>query len=126
MLIMDDRDIIDDIGNSCFAQDKYLKKKVTIMVLTHKSIDTTMEFLYLLYKYTPIELFNLILIDNNSDDGSKTSSCLVNYYKAYNNNFEEMVYRVPDISKIEDLIGPIANLKLDEMIKEIINHFRGN
>lgn len=48
------------------------------------------------------------------------------YEQAYNNNFEDMFYRVPDISKIEKLIGPIAKLKLDEMIKEVINHYRGN
>jgi len=50
----------------------------------------------------------------------------VPYEQAYNNNFEDMIYRVPDISKIEKLIGPFSKLKLDEMIKDIINHYRGN
>jgi len=57
---------------------------------------------------------------------SSSEICFVPYEQAYNNDFEDMFYRVPDISKIEELIGPVANLKLDEMIKGIINHFRGN
>ncbi len=48
------------------------------------------------------------------------------YEQAFDNNFEDMFYRVPDISKLEKLIGPSSKLKLDEMIKEIINHYRGN
>ncbi|MFH1094038.1 MAG: GDP-mannose 4,6-dehydratase [Candidatus Omnitrophota bacterium] len=51
---------------------------------------------------------------------------LVPYEQAYDHNFEDMFYRVPDISKIEKLIGPFANLKLDAMIEKIINHYRGN
>ncbi|MCG2712169.1 MAG: GDP-mannose 4,6-dehydratase [Candidatus Omnitrophica bacterium] len=50
----------------------------------------------------------------------------VPYEQAYDNNFEDMFYRVPDISKIEKLIGPFVKMKLDEMIKEIINYYRGN
>lgn len=57
---------------------------------------------------------------------SSSRICFIPYSEAYNNNFEDMFYRVPDISKIENLIGPFSKLKLDEMIKEIVNHYRGN
>ncbi len=57
---------------------------------------------------------------------SSSQICFVPYSQAYENNFEDMFYRVPDTSKIENLIGSFSKLKLDEMIKEIVNHFRGN
>ncbi|MCK4994012.1 MAG: GDP-mannose 4,6-dehydratase [Candidatus Omnitrophica bacterium] len=57
---------------------------------------------------------------------SSSQICFVPYAEAYDNNFEDMFYRVPDISKIENIIGQFSKLKLDEMIKEIINHYRGN
>jgi UDP-glucose 4-epimerase len=58
-------------------------------------------------------------------DSSSQIQCIP-YEQAYDNNFEDMLYRVPDISKMENLIGPVSQMKLDDMIKEIINHYRGN
>ena len=69
-----------------------------------------------------IELASKIKAISNSS----SEICFVPYKQAYENNFEDMFYRVPDISNIENLIGPFLNLKLDEMIKEIVNHYRGN
>ena len=57
---------------------------------------------------------------------SNSSITFIPYEQAYNSNFEDMFYRVPDISKIEKLIGSSSGFKLDEMIKEIIDHYRGN
>ncbi|NOX98084.1 MAG: SDR family NAD(P)-dependent oxidoreductase [Nitrospirae bacterium] len=51
---------------------------------------------------------------------SQSEIVFVPYEKAYENNFEDMRHRVPDISKIRNLIGYSPRVRLDEMLKRII------
>ena len=49
---------------------------------------------------------------------------LVPYDEAYEAGFEDMPRRVPDISKIRDLIGYRPTLALDDIIRSVIEHVR--
>jgi UDP-glucose 4-epimerase len=49
----------------------------------------------------------------------------VAYDEAYEAGFEDMPRRVPDITKIRDLIGYQPKLGLDEMIQAVIDHVSG-
>jgi UDP-glucose 4-epimerase len=51
---------------------------------------------------------------------------LVPYDQAYEAGFEDMPRRVPDISKIQALIGFQPKLELDDIIRGVIQHMRGN
>ena len=53
--------------------------------------------------------------------GSSSKILFVPYEQAYSEGFEDMFYRVPDISKLSDLIGFTLKFKLNEMLKTIIN-----
>lgn len=46
------------------------------------------------------------------------------YDKAYEAGFEDMLRRVPDISKVRDLIGYQPTYKLDEILKDVIAYQR--
>ena len=46
------------------------------------------------------------------------------YEQAYGEGFEDMPRRVPDISKIERLIGYRPTKSLDEILKSVIDFFR--
>lgn len=50
----------------------------------------------------------------------------VPYSQVYGENFEDMLYRVPNTAKFEELTGFIPSIKLDEMLKIIIDHHRGS
>lgn len=50
----------------------------------------------------------------------------VPYSQVYGDNFEDMLYRVPNTAKFEELTGFIPSIKLDEMLKIIIDHHRGS
>jgi UDP-glucose 4-epimerase len=56
--------------------------------------------------------------------GSSSTIELVPYEKAYEEGFEDMPRRVPDISKIRGLIGYEPKLALDEIIQRVIEHVR--
>jgi UDP-glucose 4-epimerase len=56
--------------------------------------------------------------------GSDSAIQLVPYNEAYEEGFEDMPRRVPDISKIRDLIGYQPTLGLDEIIRSVIEHVR--
>ncbi len=58
--------------------------------------------------------------------GSQSPIHYVPYDEAYEAGFEDMPRRVPDISKIRELIGYEPKLGLDDMIRRVIDHFRGN
>jgi len=58
--------------------------------------------------------------------GSGSEIVFVPYAQAYNNDFEDMVYRVPDVSKIKTLLQFTPNCNLEEMLKAIINAYRSN
>jgi UDP-glucose 4-epimerase len=50
----------------------------------------------------------------------------VPYDQAYEAGFEDMPRRVPDISKINALIGFQPRLELDDIIRSVIEYTRGN
>jgi len=55
---------------------------------------------------------------------SKSEITFIPYHEAYSKDSEDMFYRVPDISKIQNLAGFTPKLKLDEMLKIIIREHR--
>jgi UDP-glucose 4-epimerase len=56
--------------------------------------------------------------------GSESPIVFVPYDKAYEAGFEDMPRRVPDISKIRDLIGFEPRLGLDDKKRSVIEHVR--
>jgi UDP-glucose 4-epimerase len=57
--------------------------------------------------------------------GSQSPIHYIPYDQAYEAGFEDMPRRVPDISKLRDLIGYEPKLGLDAIICQVIDHFRG-
>jgi UDP-glucose 4-epimerase len=56
--------------------------------------------------------------------GSQSTIQYVPYDEAYEAGFEDMPRRVPDISKIRDLVGYQPRLELNDIIKTVIEHIR--
>ncbi|MBI2220665.1 MAG: GDP-mannose 4,6-dehydratase [Acidobacteria bacterium] len=56
--------------------------------------------------------------------GSASPISLVPYDQAYEKGFEDMPRRVPDISKIQALVGFKPTVQLDEILERVIDHFR--
>ncbi len=57
---------------------------------------------------------------------SNSKIVFIPYRQAYANDFEDMLFRVPDISKLEQFTGFRPKMKLDEMLKCILNEHRGS
>jgi len=57
--------------------------------------------------------------------GSSSPIVLVPYDQAYEKGFEDMPRRVPDISKIQALIGFQPTVQLDEILDKVIDYFKG-
>jgi UDP-glucose 4-epimerase len=57
--------------------------------------------------------------------GSQSEVVYVPYEEAYEQGFEDMRRRVPDISKIDKAIGWKPTTPLPTVLKDIIEHFRG-
>lgn len=55
---------------------------------------------------------------------SKSKIIYLSYSKAYEKGFEDMRRRVPDISKIQKLVGFKPRIQLDEMLGKIIDYNR--
>ena len=55
--------------------------------------------------------------------GSASEIELVPYSKAYEEGFEDMPRRVPDLGKIQALIGYAPKVQLDEILDRVITHF---
>jgi len=59
-----------------------------------------------------------------------TGSCspihYIPYDQAYEAGFEDMPRRVPDITKIRDFVGYEPKVKLDDIIRSVIEHMRAN
>ncbi|MFC1631066.1 NAD-dependent epimerase/dehydratase family protein [Candidatus Omnitrophota bacterium] len=55
---------------------------------------------------------------------SKSEITYIPYEQAYEEGFEDMQRRVPDISKIEKLIGYRPTANLDGILKDVISHFK--
>jgi UDP-glucose 4-epimerase len=56
--------------------------------------------------------------------GSNSEIVLVPYEKAYEAGFEDMPRRVPDIGRIQALVGYAPTVELDETLNRVIEHFR--
>jgi len=54
---------------------------------------------------------------------SKSEIVLVPYDKAYEEGFEDMPRRVPDVSKVQQLIGYDPQVHLDEILDRVIAYF---
>ena len=57
--------------------------------------------------------------------GSRSKLEYIPYDKAYEEGFEDMARRVPDISKAGRFIGFAPTMNLDEILKSVIDHCRG-
>ena len=55
--------------------------------------------------------------------GSQSEIVHIPYSEAYEEGFEDMPRRVPDISKVGDLIGFAPRTPLDQIIQEVVNYF---
>jgi UDP-glucose 4-epimerase len=58
--------------------------------------------------------------------GSESEIILVPYEKAYEEGFEDMQRRVPDLSKIRDLTGYEPRVHLDEILDRVIAYYTSN
>jgi UDP-glucose 4-epimerase len=56
--------------------------------------------------------------------GSQSEIVFVPYDKAYEAGFEDMPRRVPDLTKIRNLVGYEPKVQLDEIIARVIEYFR--
>jgi len=56
--------------------------------------------------------------------GSTSQIAQIEYDTAYKAGFEDMQRRVPDVSKIENVVGWIPKLSLDQIISDVANHLR--
>jgi UDP-glucose 4-epimerase len=58
--------------------------------------------------------------------GSASEIRLVPYDEAYEAGFEDMPRRVPDLTRIKELIGYEPKVQLDEILDRVIEHFRAD
>jgi UDP-glucose 4-epimerase len=56
--------------------------------------------------------------------GSSSEIITIPYEQAYGEGFEDMPRRVPDISKVNELIGYRPTKSLDEILRRVIEYFR--
>lgn len=56
---------------------------------------------------------------------SKSPIKLVPYDQAYESGFEDMPRRLPDLSRVESLIGYKPHHGLDDILKQVIDYYRG-
>ena len=56
--------------------------------------------------------------------GSNSEIVRIPYDQAYESGFEDMPRRVPDITKINALVGYRPTVELDEILDRVIEHFR--
>jgi UDP-glucose 4-epimerase len=56
--------------------------------------------------------------------GSSSQITMVPYEQAYEAGFEDMPRRVPDLSKLRDLIGYQPTMNLDQIVASVISHMR--
>ena len=58
--------------------------------------------------------------------GSSSPIEFVPYDKAYEEGFEDMPRRVPDLTKVRNLVGYEPRVQLNEIITKVIEHFRAH
>jgi UDP-glucose 4-epimerase len=56
--------------------------------------------------------------------GSASEIVLIPYDQAYEAGFEDMPRRVPELSKIRNLVGYEPRVHLDEILTRVIDHFQ--
>jgi UDP-glucose 4-epimerase len=56
--------------------------------------------------------------------GSTSPIRFVPYDEAYESGFEDMPRRVPDLSKVAAMIGYAPKRDLDDILRQVIDHFR--
>jgi UDP-glucose 4-epimerase len=56
--------------------------------------------------------------------GSSSPIEYVPYEKAYEQGFEDMQRRVPDLARIRETVGFVPSVGLDELIRSVIDHFK--
>jgi len=56
--------------------------------------------------------------------GSSSPIKLVTYEEAYETGFEDMPRRVPDLTKVREMIGYEPRHNLDDILDQVIDHFR--
>ena len=56
--------------------------------------------------------------------GSGSIIKLIPYDQAYESGFEDMPRRVPDLTRVEGLIGYAPRYQLDEILTQVIDYFR--
>ena len=56
--------------------------------------------------------------------GSNSTIKLIPYDEAYESGFEDMPRRVPDLTRVEGLIGYKPRYQLDEILAQVIDYFR--
>ncbi len=94
-------------------------KKLTIVTLTYNQLErATKPYIESLYKYTNIEDFDLILVDNNSTDGT------VEYLKELQTKYNNITLIFNDKNLGYD-IGNNQGLKLIDTTGDIKNKFIG-
>jgi UDP-glucose 4-epimerase len=54
--------------------------------------------------------------------GSSSEIVYIPYEQAYGEGFEDMRFRVPDVTKIHNTVGYIPELKLEDMLRMVIEH----
>jgi UDP-glucose 4-epimerase len=57
--------------------------------------------------------------------GSSSPITLIPYDEAYESGFEDMPRRLPDLSKIRAMIGYEPRYALDDILRHVIEYFRG-
>jgi UDP-glucose 4-epimerase len=56
--------------------------------------------------------------------GSRSEIVFVPYSRAYEEGFEDMPRRIPDLSKIQAAIGWTPTIPLSGILQHVIDHFR--
>jgi len=56
---------------------------------------------------------------------SNSQVVYIPYDQAYEEGFEDMQRRIPDISKIQNLIGYRSTVNLEGILKSVIEYFKG-
>jgi UDP-glucose 4-epimerase len=56
--------------------------------------------------------------------GSSSEVCLTTYADAYGEGFEDMYRRIPDITKVRDLIGWSPTRSLEDIIRDVVAYQR--
>lgn len=73
---------------------------------------------------TILELAQRTLALVHASDAARDQVALVPYAQAYTAGFEDMLRRVPDISKIRRTVGWQPTIPLDETLQQVIEYYR--